>query len=229
MINVSSFLRGEPRDWDEPKSAKEKPKCTHQEGHSFPIEPSYSEFNRKSYYANYELFSTFTPDEYDRLSMRFPVLDDDEKEENYEKIPNMKIIIIEDEDYKYNKLIEALNRLLDNPHIIRSKSRNGGLSTIKQCYQMDDYFDLIFCDNYMPLFDDENSIHPFANEIIHYIRRTISKDVPICIYSSDEINFEDYDYFIKYDGSLSTDIIEKELKQIFNNMKKSKKSLSKKK
>lgn len=225
MINVSSFLRGEPSDWDESKTVNEKSDCA-------LCEKEYLKSNghRVAYFCNNEQYSTFTPNEYDRPAMKIPFYDGDHDiEENNEKISNMKIMIIEDEDSKYNKLIEALNKLLVNPQIIRAKSRNGGLRIIKQCYQMDDYFDLIFCDNYMPLFDDDYQIQPFASNIIYFIRRSISKDVPICIYSSDEINFEDYDYFIKYDGSLSTDIIEKEVKQIFNNMKKSEKSLLKKK
>ena len=51
---------------------------------------------------------------------------------------NLKIIIIEDEEYKYNKLIEVLNKLLDNSEIIRAKSRNSALRIIRDCYQKSD-------------------------------------------------------------------------------------------
>ncbi len=129
---------------------------------------------------------------------------------------NLKIIIIEDKEYKYNKLIEVLNRILDNSEIIRAKSRNSVLRIIRDCYQKSDYFDLIICDNYMPLFDNDNRIIPCASDIINYIRRNISKDVPICVCSSEEINLCNYDYYIKYDRSLSLEIYLNEFKQIFS-------------
>ncbi len=141
---------------------------------------------------------------------------------------NLKIIIIEDEEYKYNKLIEILNRILDNSEIIRAKSRNSALRIIRDCYQKNDYFDLIICDNYMPLFDDSSQLQPCAYDIINYIRRTISKDVPICVCSSEEIDLCNYDYYIKYDSSLSLETYVNEFKQIFSNINKKKKVLSKK-
>ena len=141
---------------------------------------------------------------------------------------NLKIIIIEDEEYKYNKLIEILNRILDNLEIIRAKSRNSALRIIRDCYQKNDYFDLIICDNYMPLFDNDNRIIPCAYDIISYIRRFISKEVPICVCSSEEINLGNYDYYIKFESSLSLESYVNEFKQIFSTIYKRKKILSKK-
>ncbi len=145
-----------------------------------------------------------------------------------EKIYNeMKIMIIEDEEDKYNKLIEVLNKILDNPIIIRAKSRNSGLRIIKEYYQNNNYFNLIICDNYMSLFDGDNSIIPCAYDIINYIRRFISKEVPICVCSSEEIDLSNYDYYIKYDSSLSSETYENEFKQIFSTINKKKRILLK--
>ena len=146
-----------------------------------------------------------------------------------EKIYNeMKIMIIEDEDYKYNTVIEVLNKLIDKPIIIIAKSRNSGLRMIKEYYQNNNYFNLIICDNYMPLFDNDNRIIPCASDIINYIKRFISKEISICVFSSEEIDLCNYDYYIKYDRSISQDIFEEELKQIFNIINNNKKVLSKK-
>lgn len=140
-------------------------------------------------------------------------------------MPNLKIIIIEDEEY--NKLIEILNRILDNSEIIRAKSRNSALRIIKEYYQRNDYFDLIICDNYMPLFDNDNRIIPCAYDIINYIRKTVSKEVPICVCSSEEIDLCNYDYYIKYDSSLSLESYINEYKQIFSTINKKKRILLK--
>ena len=80
----------------------------------------------------------------------------------------------------------------------------------------------------MPLFDDDSRILPCASNIINYIKRIISKDVPICVYSSDEIDSCSYNYFIKYDRSMSQVVFEEELKQIFNIINNNKKVLSRK-
>ena len=146
---------------------------------------------------------------------------------NDNKVVNLKIIIIEDEEYKYNKLKEVLNRILDNSEIIRAKSRNSALRIIKEYYRRDDYFELIICDNYMPLFDNDNRIIPCAYDIINYIRRTISKEVPICVCSSEKVDLCNYDYYIKYDSSLSLETYENEFKQIFSTINKKKRILLK--
>ena len=223
MINVSSFFRDKPSNWDKDKTVNEKSNCSLCEKEDLK-----SNDHSVTYLCSNEQHSTFTPNEYDRSDMKVPFYEGDNSiKEKDDKISNMKIMIIEDDDYKYNKLIEALNKVLDNPKITRAKSRNGGLREIKQCYQTNDYFDLIFCDNYMPLFDDDSQIKPFASNIINYIRRTISKDLQICIYSSEEIDSYDYDFFIKFDNNLSLKAFIDDLKQIFSIVKQSKKSLSK--
>ena len=72
MICVSNFLRGEPADFDYPHKEKQTPPAES----SVRKTPEVSQGIKTTYYANYELFSTFTPDEYDRLTMRFPTDDD---------------------------------------------------------------------------------------------------------------------------------------------------------
>ncbi|MBQ1734323.1 MAG: hypothetical protein II038_05520 [Lachnospiraceae bacterium] len=74
LISVSSVLRGVPADFASVQTAKSVVVPISNNVERVPYVDS---FARNSYYANYELFSTFTPDEYDRLTMRFPSLDDD--------------------------------------------------------------------------------------------------------------------------------------------------------
>ena len=75
MICVSSFLRGEPKDYEsfKKKDAQAEESCTKRVPHEI-------ERHRVAYFTNYEQYSTFTPDKYDRLAMPFPFYDGDHDE-----------------------------------------------------------------------------------------------------------------------------------------------------
>lgn len=116
----------------------------------------------------------------------------------------MNILIIEDDNEKYNSIKTILNNLFDNVCITLEKSRNAGLYSILQHTQKEfsEPYDLVVCDNYLPIFNDSQEISPFAMDIVYEIRERFHLlDLPIIICSSDFDNTGDF-YFIKYDSSV---------------------------
>ena len=128
----------------------------------------------------------------------------------------MKILIIDDDEYKYKNIFNSLNRILDTPDIKRAKSRNGGLFAIYVSEKNNNPFEFIVCDNYMPLNDDEYKIEPFAEDIINEIRRITTNKI-ICTCSSGDVEKWDYNYFIKYNPSI---LMDEQFKMIFLDMLK---------
>ena len=125
----------------------------------------------------------------------------------------MKILIIDDEDYKYKTILNTLNKIIENPNIVRAKSRKSALVTL---INNNDNFNLIICDNYLPMFDNDLvNIKPLAKLIVTDIRIRLSLNTPICVCSSDEVENCNYDYFIKFDSFTS---LEQQLKLIINDI-----------
>ena len=109
----------------------------------------------------------------------------------------MRILVIEDDDNKFNKIYNTLNNILNHCEIIRTKSRNSGLSTFFESIKSNDKFDLIICDNFLPFFDNEIDLLPFASEIIELIKNK-EENIPICVISYDTVEDCDYVYYIHY-------------------------------
>lgn len=119
----------------------------------------------------------------------------------------MKILIIEDNEYKFNDIKKSLERVLDSPSIIWKKSKNSGLYSIKNSNVKSKFepFDLVICDNYMPLYDNDFEIKPYANEILSEIKRWRLEDLPVIVCSSEEIKDCDCQYMIEYNFSVIMD------------------------
>lgn len=121
----------------------------------------------------------------------------------------MKILIIEDSEYKYNDIKDTLNRVLDAPTINWEKSRNSGLVSIMKHNCKDNTsepYDMVICDNYMPIYDDEIDMEPSASDIVREIRKRFKlENLPIVICSSAEVEECDCNYKIKYNSSVSMD------------------------
>lgn len=122
----------------------------------------------------------------------------------------MKILIIEDNDLKFNNISNILYKIIKDAKILREKSRNSGLLNFFESERSNNQFDFIICDNYMPLRDNDYIIKPYATEIVEEIRR-INENKVICICSSEKIEECNYDYFIKYDESICMDEIFKNI------------------
>ena len=130
----------------------------------------------------------------------------------------MRILVIEDDDNKFNNIYNTLNNILNHCEILRTKSRNSGLSTFFESIKSNEKFDLIICDNFLPFFDDEIDLLPFASEIIDLIRNK-EENIPICVISYDKVEDCDYDYYIHYYPLMDLD---KYFKDILEDMKENK-------
>lgn len=139
----------------------------------------------------------------------------------------MNILIIEDNKSKYKNLEDTLNRVVDNPSIIWEKSRNNGLVAIKEHNFINDNelvpFDMVICDNYLPIYDDEYETKPFGKYIVTRIRKVLNlTDLPIVMCSSEDVGEFDYNYKIRYDSSV---IMDEMFKMIIDDINDKKKTL----
>ncbi len=122
----------------------------------------------------------------------------------------MNILIIEDNKRKYKDIEDTLNRVIDNPSVTWKQSRNSGLMAIREHNFINDNellpFDLVICDNYLPLYDDDYDTKPFGKYIVSIIREDLNlTDLPIVMCSSEDVGEFDYNYKIRYDSSVIMD------------------------
>lgn len=122
----------------------------------------------------------------------------------------MNILIIEDNKSKYKNLEDTLNRVVDNPSITWEQSRNSGLIAIREHNFINDNelvpFDLVICDNYLPIYDDDWETEPFGQDIVEEVRERFGlTDLSIVMCSSEDVGEFDYNYKIRYDSSVIMD------------------------
>lgn len=136
----------------------------------------------------------------------------------------MNILIIEDDKSKYKNLEDTLNRVVDSPSITWAKSRNSGLISILQHnVQNNDLepFDMLICDNYLPIYDDDWKTKPFGQDIVEEVRKRFRlTDLPIVMCSSEPLEEFDYNYSITYNSSVYMDPMFKEVIDDINDKKK---------
>ena len=124
----------------------------------------------------------------------------------------MNILIIEDNKSKYKNLEDTLNRVVDNPSITWKQSRNSGLIAIREHNFINDNelspFDLVICDNYLPIYDDDWEVEPFGQDIVEEVRERFElTNLPIVMCSSEDVGEFDYNYKIRYNSSVIMDEI----------------------
>lgn len=138
----------------------------------------------------------------------------------------MNILIIEDNEEKYNQINDSLNRVLESPTTVWMKSRNSGLISImiRNVERKLKPYDLIICDNYLPLYDidesdmfeSEEDVIPYAADIVREVRERFELvDLPIIVCSSEKIDECDCNYVIRYNPRVSLD---ESLKAILSDM-----------
>jgi len=121
----------------------------------------------------------------------------------------MNILIIEDNGYKYKDIKEALNKIFINPVINWEKSKTSGLYAIeKHNFKTSGLipYDLIICDNYLPIFDDERTLKECALDIINEIKENYElNNLKIIVCSAGNLEPNNYDFFIQYDSNILLD------------------------
>lgn len=114
----------------------------------------------------------------------------------------MNILVIEDEDIKYNHIKHYLNEFGET-NITRTISRNGALRHISNKYDNNESYDLIICDNYMPIYDNEPmTIKACGLFIAERIKHRYGNKLTICMCSSGELDEGEYDFSITYNPSV---------------------------
>ena len=122
----------------------------------------------------------------------------------------MKILVIDDNEFKFDNIKKILEKVDVEPEITWAKSRNSGLIAIREHNFINDNellpFDLVICDNYLPLYDDEWEAEPFGQDIVEEVRERFElTDLPIVMCSSEDVGEFDYNYKIRYDSSVIMD------------------------
>lgn len=137
----------------------------------------------------------------------------------------MNILIIEDNKRKYKNIEDTLNRVVDNLSVTWEQSRNSGLVAIREHNFINNNelspFDLVVCDNYLPLYDDEWETESFGQDIVEEVRERFElTDLPIVMCSSEDVGAFDYNYKIRYDSLVIMDEIFKTIIDDINDKKK---------
>ena len=143
----------------------------------------------------------------------------------------MNILIVEDDDYKYKNMVRDLKTIVEDLNIFRLNNCMDALMYFRSLKNnSDNDYDLLITDNYMPLRSDTFDLSPCASYIINTFRNKVSKEIPVCICSSDEFNDVcDYNYSVLYEPAKSlqedfikiiSDINYKESKKVLKMPKK---------
>ena len=121
----------------------------------------------------------------------------------------MKILVIDDNEFKFDNIKKILEKVDVEPEITWAKSRNSGLISILQHNVQDNDlapFDMLICDNYLPIYDDDWEAKPFGQDIVEEVRERFElTDLPIVMCSSEDVGEFDYNYKIRYDSSVIMD------------------------
>ena len=118
---------------------------------------------------------------------------------------SMKILIVEDDDYKYKNIVRDLKVVDKNLTIFRLNNCMDALIYFRSLKNncVNDY-DLLITDNYMPLRNDSFDLVQSAIYIINGFKNDVSENIPICVCSADKFNVKcDYDYSILYEPTKS--------------------------
>jgi len=117
----------------------------------------------------------------------------------------MKILIVEDDDYKYKNIVRDLKVVVEDLDIFRLNNCMDALIYFRSLKNncVNDY-DLLIIDNYMPLRNDSFDLVQSAIYIINGFKNDVSENIPICVCSSDKFNVKcDYDYSVLYEPNKS--------------------------
>lgn len=117
----------------------------------------------------------------------------------------MQILVIDDNEFKFNNIKEILEEVDVEAEITWAKSRNSGLINIMNHNFLKTElppYDLLVCDNYLPVTDDDYRTEPLGKNIVREVRKRFRlTDFPILMCSSEPLEEFGYNYSITYDSS----------------------------
>ena len=117
----------------------------------------------------------------------------------------LRVLVIEDYDFKFRDIEESLKRVTNNEvSIERRTACNSGLLFLKETYDAGSKFDLVITDNMMPIYTDSMELKPCANRVYREVhRRKYETKLVVC--SSEVINDLNCDGFLLYNPSVLLD------------------------
>ena len=117
----------------------------------------------------------------------------------------LKVLVIEDYDFKFRDIEESLKRVTNNEVIIERKTAcNSGLLFLKETYAAGSKFDLVITDNMMPIYSDSMELKLCANRVYREVhRRKYETKLVVC--SSEVTDDVDCDNFLLYNPPVLLD------------------------
>lgn len=117
----------------------------------------------------------------------------------------LRVLVIEDSDFKFRDIEESLKRVTNNEvSIERRNACNAGLIYLKETYDSGSKFDLVITDNMMPIYEDSSELKPCANRVYEEVHRGKYK-TKLVVCSSEVTSDIDCDDFLLYNSSVLLD------------------------
>lgn len=117
----------------------------------------------------------------------------------------LRVLVIEDYDFKFRAIEESLKRITNNEVIIERRTAcNSGLIYLKETYDSGSKFDLVITDNMMPIHTDSRELEPCANRVCREVHRR-KYDTKLVVCSSEVMGGVNCDGFLLYDPSVLLD------------------------
>lgn len=117
----------------------------------------------------------------------------------------LRVLVIEDSDFKFRDIEESLKRITNNEVIIERRTAcNSGLLFLKETYDSGSKFDLVITDNMMPIYEDSSELEACANRVCREVhRRKYETKLVVC--SSEVMDDVNCDDFLLYNSSVLFD------------------------
>lgn len=117
----------------------------------------------------------------------------------------LRVLVIEDSDFKFKDIEESLKRVTNNEvSIERRTACNSGLIYLKETYDAGSKFDLVITDNMMPIYEDSSELEACANRVYEEVhRRKYKTKLVVC--SSEVMDDVNCDDFLLYNPSVLLD------------------------
>lgn len=117
----------------------------------------------------------------------------------------LRVLVIEDSDFKFKDIEESLKRVTNNEVIIERRTAcNSGLLFLKETYDSGSKFDLVITDNMMPIYENSRELEACANRVCREVHwRKYETKLVVC--SSEVMDDIDCDDFLLYNSSVLLD------------------------
>lgn len=110
----------------------------------------------------------------------------------------MKVIIVEDNDFKFDIVSDYVRDIYENVEIEWYTDVTSFLKVLKETEDFSKTYDLAILDNYLPIDNETTQRNAFAANMVKEIK-DLGLSIPIIINSSDELNEDETNYLTLFD------------------------------